>query len=294
MASITLTSKGEIVIKVGKESYTTNVTVGLDDKDIVSKINNAIGTVVSKLPGDENEEARAEVAELKGQASTLANQLHEMLHKKKEEAPPKEEKKKEEGKETKKEGIEIKKATPTPKVVTIELSPSIIEGTVNDVIKKPDKKIIPKIQKLVDSFESLEEYISKNSPTITATLFNMLYYAKTDFEMYLNSTSAENTDFERILSHMTENKKLSADERELIDIASSAIRGYLLHVAKNNDDFSKEITSLGGMKEKGSMDGKLFLGTLLYLRRARNESAQPLELKLPEKALEERKVKYRL
>jgi hypothetical protein len=57
-----------------------------------------------------------------------------------------------------------------------------------------------------------------------------MLYAKPDFKMYLNSTSAENTDFERILSHMIENKKLSADERELIDIASSAIRGYLIHI----------------------------------------------------------------
>jgi len=287
-ADVTL-KNGKIVIKVGNESYPTGETVGPDDTidKIKTKIGKAIGQVAGKAP---------EVLNLQRKTAALAKKLHEMAQGKKKETPKEEKgKKKEEGKEIKKEKIQIEKATPTPKVVTITLSQSIIESTLKDVSKKPDKKIISKIQKLADSFENLEEYISKNSSAVTAAVFNELY-TKTDFEMYLNySASAENNkNFERILSHMTENKKLSANEKELLDVANSAIRSYLLHVAKNNDKFSKEMGSLDGMKEKGPMDGKLFLATLLYLRRKRNKDIQPLELKLPEKTLEERKVKYRL
>ncbi len=287
-ADVTL-KNGKIVIKVGNKSYPTGETVGPDDTidKIKTKIGKAIGQVAGKAP---------EVLNLQRKTAALAKKLHEMAQGKKKETPKEEKgKKKEEGKEIKKEKIQIEKATPTPKVVTITLSQSIIESTLKDVSKKPDKKIISKIQKLADSFENLEEYISKNSSAVTAAVFNELY-TKTDFEMYLNySASAENNkNFERILSHMTENKKLSANEKELLDVANSAIRSYLLHVAKNNDKFSKEMGSLDGMKEKGPMDGKLFLATLLYLRRKRNKDIQPLELKLPEKTLEERKVKYRL
>jgi hypothetical protein len=81
MASITLTSDGKIVIKVGKESYTTNVTVGLDD-NIASKINTAIGNVVAKLSRKNKKAQAEEVATLKKQASDLANQLYNMLKKK--------------------------------------------------------------------------------------------------------------------------------------------------------------------------------------------------------------------
>ncbi|NYZ76937.1 hypothetical protein H0O02_01320 [Candidatus Micrarchaeota archaeon] len=311
MADVTL-KNGKIVVIVDKKKYPTSVVVKPEDsvQAIQTKIMTAMGQVASKDSG---------ALDLQKKKADLAKKLYEQAQGKAKETAPKEKKeekkpeagkkkeekaKEEKAKEPKKEKAKeekpIAEAVPKTKIMTIAISQPTIDKTLSTVTKKADKKAMKEIQKLAGSFGSVKAYVEKNAAAVTAAVFNA-FYARPGFEMYLNS-AVENKDFETILGYMVENKKgmSGKEDKPLIDAANNAIRGYLLFAAKNNTKFSEEAGHLGGIKEKGTMDGNLFMLSLLSLRREKSPNAPALKLELIEKLpmQEEKaqpaKVKYRI
>lgn len=314
MATSAKLVKGKIVIVVGGKSYPTGVAVTeADVKAGVSGVNSKLNTAIvkfkkkhpdvakeAKFTGDvKNKLAKSLYNAAKGKAKAPPKEKKPPTKKKPkvekkpaEKKPPKEKKKKE------KPGV-VKEKKPQKKAgipYTISISESVISQTLNTVKGKKDKKIQKELKKLAGAYGTLGDFVGKNKAFVTAETFNVLF-ALDDFKEYFTpDVIEEHPEFMKLLEHLYEEEKLSKNTpKNILELADSAMRSYLGSVAEDNKKFSQEAEVIGGISTSGGMDGKLFMLSLLYLRRVTKPGANVLKLELvKEKPAVEAKVKYKI
>jgi len=244
------------------------------------------------------------VAALYGKASSIANKIHNQMQGKekepetKKETKPKEKKPKAKKEKKGKTKTKPSKTTPKKKTVTVSISGAALLKVMNLAEKKKDKKLRDELSKLAESFVNLDDYVQGNAGAVTAEVFNN-FYTNEYFELYVNGMALEDPAFEELISVTTDKKLAKNSGSGLLELADNAIRSFISSEMNTNSKLSKEMEAIGGLNPVGQMNGRLFLASVLYLRRLNNPNASLLKLDLAKaaektKEKEKPKVEYRL
>ncbi len=159
---------------------------------------------------------------------------------------------------------------PEPKIITINWEkhiPSTISLIKQAKNQKPSK-ISAEIKKLSTSFWDLSGYVKDNKTSLTAQMFNE-FYQLPEFKGYLYSLSCTDSDAEKLVLYLEENKGKVSEKTSpaYLQIANLYLGKYLESITAIHKDFRAETKEIGGIGTGKEMNANMLLSSMLYLRR---------------------------